>query len=177
MVPWWKRLIFSLVSVEATGSVCGAIVLFPHFLREATGHHSALGSLGMFLFFEFLVLTLTFPCWLLASPMILIATNLRGWRFWMYWAIGSFIGPLYWFGRKLMGLDTNSKLYGGPYGVIVVVSVLASLIYLVVIRRAEYGYLNAAQLRRSWCAEEYRIPFLLPVRRTIASTKELSHRL
>ena len=137
MVPWWKRLIYSLVSLVITGSVCGAIVLSPHFMAKSTGHHSTIGWLGMFLFFECLVLTLAFPCWLFATPLILIATNFRGWRFWMYWGIGSFIGPLYWFGRNLMGFDTSSKLFGGPSVVIAIVSVLASLIYLLIIRRAQ----------------------------------------
>jgi hypothetical protein len=125
------------VSVVATGSVCGAIVLFPHILANPTGHHGVIGTLGMFLFFECLVLALIFPCWVLVTPMVLTATNLRGWRFWMYWAIGTFFGPLYWFGRKLIGLDTNSKLYAGPYAVVSVVSVLSSLIYLLVTRRAQ----------------------------------------
>ncbi len=137
MVPWWKRLTFSLVSVVVAGSVCGAIVLFPYLLAKPTAHHSLIGSLGMFLIFECLVPTLTFPCWLLAAPIVLLATNLRGWRFWMYWVIGSLFGPLYWFGRKLIGFDANSTLHGGPYAVISAVSVLASLIYLLVIRRAQ----------------------------------------
>jgi hypothetical protein len=137
MVPWWKRLIYSLVAVMVTASLCGAIVLLSHAVKSPAQHYSATGLLGMFLFFEFLVLILAFPCWLLATPIVLIATNLRGWRFWMYWAIGSSIGPLYWFGRKLAGLDTNRKLFGGPYAEISVVSVLASLAYLALIRRAQ----------------------------------------
>ena len=43
MIPWWKRLIYSLVIVVITGSVCGAIVLSPHFLVKPTGHHTSIG--------------------------------------------------------------------------------------------------------------------------------------
>jgi len=95
MIPWWNRLIYSLASVMVIGSVCGSIDLFPYFLGKPAAHHSPIGWLGIFLFFKCLVETLTFPCWLLATPMILVATNLRGWRFRIYWVIGSFIGPLY----------------------------------------------------------------------------------
>ena len=137
MVPWWKRLIYSFVSVLVSGSVCGATVLFPQYLARPHDHLSAIGLIGMFLFFESLVLTLTFPCWLLATPIVLIAIDLRGWRFWMYLAIGSSVGPFYWLGRKLMSFDTNSNLYGGPYFVVGAVSILASLIYLWTIRRAQ----------------------------------------
>ena len=137
MIPWWKRLIYSFTSVVVTGSVCGSIVLLPYSLREHAVHHSAIGWVGMFLFFECLVVSLTLPCWLLATPIILAVTNLRGWRFWIYWAIGGLIGPLYWFGRKLLGLDSNHKIYGGPYWVVSVVSVLASLAYLLIARRAQ----------------------------------------
>jgi len=136
MVPWWKRLIYSLVSVIVTGSVCGSVVLFPFFFRKPVTHHSPMVLLGMFLFFECLVVILTFPCWILTTPIILAVTNLRGRRFWIYWAIGSLIGPLYWLGRKLIGFDTNGELRGGPYWVVGVVSVLASLIYLLIARRA-----------------------------------------
>jgi len=137
MIPWWKRLVYSLASVVATGTVLGLVVLFPYSLEKPVAHHSPIGWLGMFLFFECLVMMLTFPCWLLATPLILVVTNFRGWRFWTYWAIGSFIGPLYWFGRKLIGLDTNGKLYGEPYWVVSAVSVLASLVYLLIARRAQ----------------------------------------
>src|SRR5579863_1866027 len=137
MVPWWKRLIYSFTSVVVTGSVCGSIVLLPYFLREPWVHHSPMGWVGMFLFFECLVVSLTFPCWVLAMPIILVVTNLRGWRFWIYWIIGSLIGPCYWLGRKLIGFDSNSKFTGGPYWLIGVVSVVASLAYLLVARRAD----------------------------------------
>jgi hypothetical protein len=137
MVPWWKRLVYSFGSVVVSGSVCGAIVLFPYFIAKPAEHHSAIALLGMFLFFEFMVLMLTFPCWLLATPIILVATDFRGWRFWMYWVIGSSLGPLYWFGRKLLGLDTTISLFKGPFAVIGAASVLASLMYLVVIRREQ----------------------------------------
>jgi hypothetical protein len=137
MVPWWKRLVYSLVSVILTGSLCGAIVLLPHFLAKPTGHHSALAWFGIFFFFECLVLTLTLPCWLLATPLILTARNFRGWHFRMYWGLGSLIGPLYWAGRTFLGFDWNRKFYETPLAITGIVSVLASLAYLLATRREE----------------------------------------
>jgi len=137
MIPWWKRLLYSLVIVITTASLCGEIVLFPYSLSSHASPHTAIGLLGMFIYFELLVLAITLPCWLLATPLILVATNFNGWRFWVYWAIGSILGPLYWFGRKLVGIDTNGGLYGGPYPEVCAVSVVASLIYLLVVGRAQ----------------------------------------
>ena len=94
MVPWWKRLLYSLVSVTVAAFVCdsflsiAAVFMFPSQHYAAAGFFPGLG----------IVLVFSLPGWVLAIPVVLIVTNIRGWRFWVYFAIGCTIGPLLMFG-------------------------------------------------------------------------------
>ena len=135
MISWWKRLIYSLGSVLLSGNVCGAILVFPHLVGHATGHLGAAGWAGMLAIFEVLVLTLTLPCWLLTTPIVLLVTKIDGWRFWIYVAIGSAIGPVYWYVRSLIKPYASPGFIWGPYEVVTMTSYLAAMIYLMLVRR------------------------------------------
>jgi integral membrane sensor domain MASE1 len=79
-------------------------------------------------------------------PVVLMITNIRGWRFWFYWALGSSYGPLLmlalcalvfflvphgpndrWFRPELLPLVYLAAA----------VSSLTSLFYLLLLRRAQ----------------------------------------
>jgi hypothetical protein len=94
MVPWWKRLIYSFISVVVGASVCGACVAAQDFLAHTNGRVTALALSTGILYFDCWVIVLCLPGWVLSTPIVMIVTNIRGWRFWLYWAIGTCFGPL-----------------------------------------------------------------------------------
>jgi hypothetical protein len=81
-------------------------------------------------------------------PFVLLVKNSRGWRFWIYLTIGSGIGPALVLSRLLYSLLTHSSS-GSPttespdYSTIWVsaaVSNLTTLIYLLLLRRAQLAW-------------------------------------
>ena len=140
MVSWWKRLLYSLASVLA------AIIVICTFIQilEAFGGPNVHGLKGEFLatIGDFLFFGL--PGWLLAVPIVLVVADTRGWRFWMYWAIGSSIGPLMIVGIALYTKLTSPAAEGFTPGsiaflvfVTAAVSCLTTLIYLLSLRLAQ----------------------------------------
>jgi ABC-type Fe3+ transport system permease subunit len=105
MVPWWKRLIYSLASVLIASIACGLVFEF-HRLLDHEAHFQA----GDLLWFIFPVLVFSIPGWVLATPMVLTATNFSGWRLWFNLAIGSSIGPILMLGLALYERLTSPHL-------------------------------------------------------------------
>ena len=93
MVPWWKRLVYSLISAVIGAATCGSIIAIPQFLSNAHSRISSMGLLTGVIYFDTWVVVLSVPGWLLAIPIVLLVRNIRGWRFWMYCAIGILFGP------------------------------------------------------------------------------------
>src|SRR6516164_6659790 len=93
MVAWWKRLIYSLVSMLIGAGMTGAAVTAREILDNAHGRISATGLLIAALGFGTWVVVFSIPGWLLAIPFVLLVRNIRGWRFWMYFALGACFGP------------------------------------------------------------------------------------
>src|ERR1039457_4110364 len=87
-VAWWKRLFYSLGSVAIAGSVCGAIVVTQQLITNSHTRFDPRIWLGSILFFDYWVVLICLPFWLLASPLVLLVTNLDRWRFWIYFAVG-----------------------------------------------------------------------------------------
>ncbi len=140
MVPWWKRLIYSLISTVVGAGVSGACAAAQQVIANSHGHLSGMGVWTAILFFDPVVIALSLPGWLLGVPLVLLVTNIRGWRFWMYWAIGIAIGPLlvlavavYW-GPGFAGLPGNSM---SPVYLAGAISGLTSLIYLLLLRMGQ----------------------------------------
>jgi hypothetical protein len=143
MVAWWKRLIYSLVSAVLGAALAGAWVAAQQFLENAHGHLSAVALLTAILFFDPYVITLSLPGWVLAVPIVLLVRNIRGWRFWMYCAVGTFFGPFLilavasysaFRGPSLAGFPGNSM---STVYMAAAVSGLSSLIYLLLLRRGQ----------------------------------------
>jgi len=139
MVPWWKRLFYSFLSVVVSCLVCNALLA----LGEATVNSNAQSNSGEFLPGLALVLLCSLPGWVLAIPVVLIVTNIRGWRFWMYWAFGSAIGPLLMLGVAFYESLTDPsrgefvQQVNPLIGLAAAISCATTLIYMQLLRRAQ----------------------------------------
>ena len=143
MVAWWKRWIYSFVSAVLGAGLCGAAAASQQVVANAHGHLNAESLWTAILFFDPWVITLSLPGWLLALPLVFLVRNLRGWRFWMYWAIGICIGPLIVLLVDRIAASRGLALAGIPgglssaYYLATAISGLSSLIYLLLLRRGQ----------------------------------------
>jgi hypothetical protein len=140
MVPWWKRLIYSLVSAVVGAGVSGACAAAQQFVANSHGHLSAMGLWTAILFFDPWVIVLSLPGWVLAIPIVLLVRNIRGWRFWMYWAVGILIGPVLIMAVALYSGPGLGGLPGGSMSLLYLataISALTTLIYLLLLRRGQ----------------------------------------
>jgi drug/metabolite transporter (DMT)-like permease len=91
MVAWWKRLMFSLASVVAAVVVCLAVLMAADVVLKgkiANIHSSEVGiAVGV-------TIALCLVGWVITAPLVLIVRNVPGGRFWIYWVIGSCVGPV-----------------------------------------------------------------------------------
>jgi hypothetical protein len=143
MVAWWKRLIYSLVSAIVGAAVCGAVAAAEQVVTNAHGHLSAEALWTAIVFFDPWVIALSLPGWLVALPLVLLIKNVRGWRFWMYWAIGICIGPAIVVVVEWIAASRGFMLAGIPGGLVTAyflsaaISGLSSLLYLLLVRRGQ----------------------------------------
>ena len=143
MVPWWKRLLYSLVSVMLGAGLSGAWVAAQEFISNSHGRISAIGLSTAILFFDGWVIVLSIPGWLLATPLVLLVRNVRGWRFWVYWAIGACFGPVLILGVALYTALKASAFAGFSRDLLPLaymagaVSGLTTLFYLLLLLRAQ----------------------------------------
>ncbi len=143
MIAWWKRLIYSLVGVVLGAALPGAWIAAQPFFHNSGAHLSAIAMLTAILFFDPWVITLSLPGWVLALPLILLVRQVQGWRFWMYWGIGICFGPAMILGIGLYSAARAPSFAGFPASYASTaylsgaISGLASLIYLLLLRRAQ----------------------------------------
>jgi hypothetical protein len=143
-VPWRKRLFYSLESWLIAAIVSGAIFAAAEEIGLPAEHAVTLAEIGAGVAATIvLVLVFSLPGWLLAIPIVLAVRNFRGWRFWMYFALGSCIGPALFLGMALYFFLRSPAHFGslpGPLGLYVrpaVVSSLTTLVYLLLLRRPQ----------------------------------------
>jgi hypothetical protein len=143
MVAWWKRLIYSLVSAVLAAGICGACIAAEQFLSNPHRHLSAVGLWTAILFFDPWVIILSLPGWALGIPIVLLVKNIRGWRFWMYWAIGICFGPAIVLAVAFYSATRGASFAGFPGNSMSVVylaaaiSGLTALIYLMLLRSGQ----------------------------------------
>jgi hypothetical protein len=150
MVPWWKRICYGLMSWAASLLLVGipvSIWVFtqspppvgqvPH--RESGWASATFGFFGFYALYLITAIALSVFGWLLGVPYVLLVRSSRGWRFWVYLAFGSSIGPA----LVLCAVLTRTG-YGGmttdDYGTFCLstaVSSVTTLIYLLLLRRAQ----------------------------------------
>jgi 4-amino-4-deoxy-L-arabinose transferase-like glycosyltransferase len=89
MVAWWKRILLSLLSVVVAAVVCLlSVVLWSAVKSHPVSFRSSEVLLTIAVTVVFCVIA-----WLFSVPVVLIVRNIRGWRFWFYWIVGSCVGP------------------------------------------------------------------------------------
>lgn len=136
MVAWWKRLIYSLFSVVAAGSIFGVVVA----LQTIPANPSTRFQIAEVISYIWVLVFGSLPGWILTIPVVLIVTNIRGWRFWMYLAIGSAIGPALILGIAIFVYFSSSHAVGLAWRVnsaqmlAAAISFVATLIYLLLLR-------------------------------------------
>lgn len=145
MVPWWKRLSYGLLGWLIATCVAGllaSIWMFTHFPAKRSVTVSDV--LSFLLLFLISALAVSVFGWLLGIPYVLLVRSSRGRRFWIYLAVGSAIGPVLVLGPLLYsfltGSSSGNQPITGPYlsgGISVVISGLSTLIYLLLLRRAQ----------------------------------------
>ena len=143
-VPWRKRLLCSLESWLIAAIVSGAIFAVAEEIGLSPDHAVTVSEIGAGVAATIvLVLVFSLPGWLLAIPIVLAVRNIGGWRFWMYFALGSCIGPAWFLGMALYFFLKSPSHFGsvpGPLGLYfrpAVVSSLTTLVYLLRLRRAQ----------------------------------------
>ena len=143
VVRWWKRLFYSLISVVVAAGICGGFVVCEQMIVDSKVPFIAKAWLGSVVFFDYWVVLLSLPGWLLAIPAVLLVRDLRRWRFWVYLALGSFIGPVLILGIAFISALRAPNFAGFPRDSMSTVflaagiSFLTTLIYLLLLRRAQ----------------------------------------
>lgn len=157
MVPWWKRLMYGLIGwLVATCAVSFLIwiwvLIMPIWVHtQSTVKRSdsvfdvLSGVFGAFLLVLISALSVSIIGWILGIPYVLLVRNSKGWRFWIYLALGTGIGPALFLSPLLYSFLTRSSPGSLPsepadYGSVGISTVFSSftiLIYLLLLRRAQ----------------------------------------
>jgi uncharacterized MnhB-related membrane protein len=143
-VSWWRRLLYSLDGWLIAAIVFGAIFAVAEELGLPADHAVTVAEIGAGVAAAIvLVLIFSLPGWLLAIPIVLAVRNIGGWRFWMYFALGSCIGPAWFLGMELyfsFASPHRAAFVPGPIDLFLraaAVSCLTTLLYLLLLRRAQ----------------------------------------
>lgn len=136
MVPWWKKLLISLVGWIA-GAVLGAVVMVAQALVTDPPPMSRAGeSLVAFASLAPLLTLVSLPGWVVAIPLVLVAKSFCRWRFWAWLAAGTAIGPVLWLVWSLVTTKGKIDVATMPAQCFVI-SFLGSLVYLRLLLRAQ----------------------------------------
>lgn len=145
MVPRWKKMAYSLVGViVGAATLAGLSLLFPGKSDD---------PIGLFFGVTLLIFAVSLAGWLLAIPLIVMVNNVSRWRFWLYLGIGSSIGPiLAYLGMVSPFIRSYKGHYDQTSAMLVIVggsailSCIATLTYLLLLRRAQVSALNRRSL-------------------------------
>jgi hypothetical protein len=100
MLPWWKRLLYSFLSVLFGGGIVGMATS----LLDSGAHV----DFGRLLISTCIVVIASLCGWLVAIPIVLLVRDYCGWRLWLWGAVGFCIGPSVVFGFGLYGYLNDS---------------------------------------------------------------------
>ena len=136
MLPWYKRLIYSFVSVVVGGGVVGAVATCREALVDPASHLNPRGILvGACIFLGFAL-----PGWLVALPIVIVVRDYSGLRLWIWGITGVCIGPSLIFAlvvcEFLMVPQSERDLYGLSVFMVLAfaVSSLTTAMYLLLVR-------------------------------------------
>jgi hypothetical protein len=90
VVPWWKRLLFSLLSMvlAAALSLLGLVVV------NLVQKHPVNIHSGELILTAGVLVGFCIIAWVVSAPVVLMIRDIGGWRFWLYWVLGTCVGPL-----------------------------------------------------------------------------------
>lgn len=140
MVTRSKRVLLSFASVIVSTVVC----LVGMLIVNAIGGNPATYHSSEVILTIAVVSCLSSIGWLITLPVVFMVGNIRGWRFLAYWILGSCVGPLLMVALFaavyfIFPQSPNATWFHPEYMPIVylaaAISSLASLIYLVLLRR------------------------------------------
>jgi hypothetical protein len=146
MVPWWKRLAYGLFGWVVATCVIGVFVSIWLVAHLPAGRGFSVSRFAdVWLLFLISALAVSVGGWLLGIPFVLVVKNTIGRRFWIYLALGSCIRPGLFFGELLYSVQKHSASGGvatesTDYSTLwmsAVVSGLTTLVYLLLLRRAQ----------------------------------------
>lgn len=130
MLPWWKRLLYSFVSVLLGGGVVGAIAS----CRPALANPETHVDPKSILLSACIVSVASLPGWIVAIPIVVSVKNYSGWRLWAWCVTGVCIGPTLILSLLVYGFLTDSArlLSGGAAFILLAtaVSVVTTAMYL-----------------------------------------------
>ncbi|HEY1903824.1 MAG TPA: hypothetical protein VGG56_15430 [Terracidiphilus sp.] len=142
MVAWWKRLLFSLASIVAAAIVCMAAIV----VESADKSHPVSFRSSEVILTLAVIVGFCLIGWVFAVPAVLLVTNIRGGRFWLYWVLGSCVGPLLMLALCAVVFLVFPQGSGSPWlnpalrplvYLAGAISSLTSLFYLLLLRRAQ----------------------------------------
>lgn len=108
MLPWWKRLTYSFLSVLFAGSVVGVGASLGDNLLYSGTHL----DVSRLLISTFIVVVASLSGWLVAIPIVLLVRDYSGWRLWLWGAVGICIGPSVIFGIALYAFISDPRSAG-----------------------------------------------------------------
>jgi hypothetical protein len=142
MVAWWKRILLSLLSVVVAAIVCLlCVVLWSTVKSHPVSFHSSEVLLTIAVTVAFCLIA-----WLFSVPIVLIIKNIRGWRFWFYWVLGSCVGPALMLALcavilMVVSHNRNTSWYSPEELPLVymsaAISSVSALLYLALLRRSQ----------------------------------------
>jgi hypothetical protein len=138
MVPLWKKIGLSVISLFA-GSILGAAIMVLQMLISDPPPASRMGeSLLAFASLAPLFLLLSLVGWVGAIPAVILIKGFCRWRYWVYLALGTAIGPVFWLGFRMLTEKGAARFdfFAMPYQV-TTVSFLIALIYILLFQRAQ----------------------------------------
>jgi hypothetical protein len=142
MVAWWKRLLLSLLCMIVATVFCFlAIVAYSAAKSQPVSFRSSEVLLTTAVTVGFCTVA-----WVFSVPVVLIITNIGGWRFWFYWVLGTCVGPALMLGLTSAIFFMLPHAPGQPllnpavYPLIYLagaISCLTSIFYLSLLRKAQ----------------------------------------
>lgn len=140
MLPWWKRLLYSFLSVLFGGSVVGMTSSLLDFPAHV--------DFGRLLISTCIVVVASLSGWLVAIPIVLLVRDYCGWRLWLWGAVGFCIGPSVVFCFGLYGYLTDPLSAGfvaGISGFLLLAALVSGLSTCAFLFLANWAKLSAAR--------------------------------
>lgn len=130
MLPWWRRLAYSFVSVLFASGTVG--------LAASCLDGSPLDA-ARILWPTCVVMVASLSGWLVAIPIVLLVRDYRGWRAWLWATVGIGIGPIVIFGFAFDAFISDPRSAGfatgasGFFLLSILISILSTCAYLFLI--------------------------------------------